>query len=138
MNLPLILGLVIISIFAGGLVTWIGYYTPFMLISSVLMAIGAGLLTTLETDSNHAKWIGYQFIFGAGVGFGMQQSLVAIQTALPAADVAIGTSLMVSYAYQIQASRLLTGTSRCSRKLLVARSSLVLAKTSSPTSLRKT
>jgi Na+/melibiose symporter-like transporter len=99
MNLPLILGLVIVSIVGGGLVTWIGYYTPFMLISSVLMAIGAGLLTTLETDSNHSKWIGYQFIFGAGVGFGMQQSLVAIQTALPAADVAIGTSLMVSYAH---------------------------------------
>lgn len=97
MNLPLILGLVIISMAAGGLVSWTGYYTPFMLISSVLMAIGAGLLTTLETDSNHSKWIGYQFIFGAGVGFGMQQSLIAIQNALPAADVAIGTSLMVSY-----------------------------------------
>jgi hypothetical protein len=95
MNLPAILGLVIISMLSGGLVTVIGYYTPFMLVSSVLMAIGAGLLATLEVDSGHAKWIGYQFIFGAGVGFGMQQTLVAVQTALPAADIAIGTATMM-------------------------------------------
>jgi hypothetical protein len=95
MNLPAILGLVIVSMASGVLVTVLGYYTPFMLISSVLMAIGAGLLSTLETDSNSPKWIGYQFLFGAGVGFGMQQTLVAVQTALPAEDVAIGTAIMM-------------------------------------------
>lgn len=95
MNLPAILGLVIISMLAGGLVTAIGYYTPFMLLSSVLMAIGAGLLSTFETDTNSPKWIGYQFIFGAGVGFGMQQMLVAVQTALPKKDIPIGTAIMM-------------------------------------------
>jgi hypothetical protein len=95
MNLPTILGLVIISMMGGVLVTVLGYYTPFMLISSVLMAIGAGLLSTFETDSNSPRWIGYQFLFGAGVGFGMQQTLVAVQTALPAADVPIGTAIMM-------------------------------------------
>ncbi|KAF2112411.1 MFS transporter [Lophiotrema nucula] len=95
MNLPAILGLVVISMAAGAGVTVLGYYTPFMLVSSILMAIGAGLLSTFETDTGHAKWIGYQFIFGAGVGFGMQQALIAVQTALPAADVAIGTAIMM-------------------------------------------
>jgi len=95
MNLPTILGLVIISMASGGLVTWTGYYTPFMLLSAVLMSIGAGLLSTFEVDSNSPRWIGYQFIFGAGVGFGMQQTLVAVQTVLPAADIPIGTSLMM-------------------------------------------
>jgi MFS family permease len=95
MNLPAILGLVVISMVAGGAVTYFGYYTPFMLVSSVLMAIGAGLLSTFEVDTNHSKWIGYQFIFGAGVGFGMQQTLVAVQTALPAEDVAIGTAIQM-------------------------------------------
>lgn len=66
-----------------------------MLVSSVLMAIGAGLLSTFETDTNSPRWIGYQFIFGAGVGSGMQQTLVAVQTALPAGDVAIGTAIMM-------------------------------------------
>lgn len=95
MNLPAILGLVIISMAAGIMVTVIGYYTPFMLVSSVLMSIGAGLLSTFEVDSNSPKWIGYQFIFGAGVGFGMQQTLVAVQTALPAADIPVGTAIMM-------------------------------------------
>jgi hypothetical protein len=95
MNLPAILGLVIISMLAGGAVTALGYYTPFMLVSSVLMAIGAGLLSSLDVDSGSPKWIGYQFIFGAGVGFGMQQTLVAVQTVLPADDIAIGTAIMM-------------------------------------------
>jgi len=95
MNLPAILGLVVISMLAGGLVTAFGYYTPFMLASSVVMAVGAGLLTTWEVDTNSPKWIGYQFIFGAGVGLGMQQTLIAVQTALPADDVPIGTAIMM-------------------------------------------
>ncbi|KAJ4344607.1 MFS sugar transporter [Didymosphaeria variabile] len=95
MNLPAILGLVVISMISGAAVTVVGYYTPFMLVSSVFMTIGAGLLSTFETDTNSAKWIGYQFIFGAGVGFGMQQALVAVQTALPKDDVPIGTAIMM-------------------------------------------
>jgi hypothetical protein len=95
MNLPAILGLVIISMGSGIAVTVLGYYTPFMLISSVLMAIGAGLLSTLDVSSGSAEWIGYQFIFGAGVGFGMQQTLVAVQTVLPAEDIPIGTAIMM-------------------------------------------
>ena len=38
MNLPMILGLVIISMMAGGLVTAIGYYTPFMIVSLHLVS----------------------------------------------------------------------------------------------------
>lgn len=95
MNLPAILGLVIISMGAGVLISVLGYYTPFMLLSSIFMAIGAGLLSTFEVDTNSPKWIGYQFLFGAGVGFGMQQPLIAVQTVLPTADVPIGTAIMM-------------------------------------------
>lgn len=95
MNIPTIAGLVILSLVSGGVVTATGYYTPFMLLSSVFMAIGAGLLTTFEIDTGSSKWIGYQFIFGAGAGFGLQQTLIAVQTVLPAGDVPIGTALMM-------------------------------------------
>ncbi|KAF2142234.1 uncharacterized protein K452DRAFT_318515 [Aplosporella prunicola CBS 121167] len=95
MNLPMILSLVIVSIIAGVSVTMIGYYVPFMLVSSVFMAIGAGLLTTFDTDTTHSHWIGYQVLFGMGVGFGMQQTLIAVQAALPAADIPIGTAIMM-------------------------------------------
>ncbi|KAF1838625.1 MFS general substrate transporter [Decorospora gaudefroyi] len=95
MNLPAVLGVVILSMLSGVAVTALGYYTPFILVSSILMAIGGGLLTTLEVDSGSPKWIGYQFIFGAGVGLGMSQTLVAVQTVLPANDIPIGTAIVI-------------------------------------------
>ena len=94
-NLPMILALVLFSIVSGGLVTALGYYTPFMIAASVLMAIGAGLITTFEVDSGKGVWIGYQIIYGCGVGFGMQQALIAAQTVLPLDDVPVGTSLIM-------------------------------------------
>lgn len=93
MNLPLILGLVVISMIAGGLITKVGYYTPFVIGSSILMAIGAGLISTFTTTTGHSHWIGYQLLFGFGVGMGMQQTLIAVQTVLPKADVPIGTAI---------------------------------------------
>lgn len=94
-NLPMIMGLVIMSILSGILVTVIGYYTPFMIASSVFMAVGVGLLSTFEVDTGHAKWIGYQVIYGFGVGLGMQQALIAAQTVLHINDVPVGTSLVM-------------------------------------------
>lgn len=76
MILPMILSLVIVSILSGGAVTVLGYYAPFMIISSVLMAVGVGLMTTWTTHTNHSMWIGYQVIYGLGVGCGMQQPYV--------------------------------------------------------------
>ncbi|KAJ9630828.1 MFS sugar transporter [Taxawa tesnikishii (nom. ined.)] len=94
-NLPLILGLVVISMIAGASITKLGYYTPFVIASSVLMTVGAGLLSTFTTHTGHAKWIGYQAMFGFGVGFGMQQPLIAVQTVLPKADIPIGTAIIM-------------------------------------------
>ncbi|KAJ5372885.1 Major facilitator superfamily domain general substrate transporter [Penicillium concentricum] len=95
MNLPVIIAVVVVSIVSGGLVTIFGYYTPFMIASSVIMTIGAGLLTTLELDSGHAKWIGYQAIFGIGLGLGMQQPMIVAQTALKPEDIPSGTAIVI-------------------------------------------
>ena len=95
MNLAMLLGLVIASVLAGGLVTTFGYYSPFVIASSVLMSIGAGLLTTFESDTNHSKWLGYSALYGIGVGCGMQQTLIAVQAVLPLKDVPIGTAIIM-------------------------------------------
>ncbi|KAK2738275.1 MFS sugar transporter [Myotisia sp. PD_48] len=95
MNLPLLLSMVIFSVLVGGTITAIGYLTPFLYISAVLSAIGAGLLTTFTTTTSHEKWIGYQVIYGAGVGIGFQLSLIAAQAVLELEDVAIGTVVMM-------------------------------------------
>ena len=95
MSLPLVLGLVITGISAGILTKKIGYYTPWMILSSTLTPIGAGLITTFTPHTGHSAWIGYQALFGMGCGLGMQQPSVAAQTVLPRKDVSIGAALMM-------------------------------------------
>ncbi|CAI7630680.1 unnamed protein product [Penicillium pancosmium] len=95
MNLPMIIAVVVVSLLAGGLVTACGYYTPFMIASSIIMTIGAGLLSTLQVDSGHPKWIGYQALFGIGLGLGMQQPMMVMQTALNPMDVPSGTAIVM-------------------------------------------
>ncbi|KAK0724214.1 major facilitator superfamily-domain-containing protein [Lasiosphaeris hirsuta] len=95
MNLPMLISTVVVSIFAGAAVTVWGYYTPFMLVSSVFVAVGFGLITTFRPDTGSPTWIGYQILAGAGIGFGMQQPLMAVQTVLDIHDVPTGTSVVI-------------------------------------------
>nr|GAT57086.1 major facilitator superfamily transporter [Mycena chlorophos] len=94
-NIPLLLSVVVGSIFSGALVTVTGYYTPFMILSTVLMTVGAGLLSTFTTNTSTGHWIGYQICFGLGVGVGLQQPIIAAQNVLPLAQVPLGTSLVM-------------------------------------------
>jgi hypothetical protein len=93
--LPLVLSLVIGSALSGGLVSAAGYYTPFMILGTVLMAGGGGLLTTFSVSTTKGQWIGYQVLFGFGLGLAMQMPSMAAQTVLRNADVPIGASLML-------------------------------------------
>jgi MFS family permease len=94
MTIPFVLALVVGSIFAGACTQRFGYYVPFMLACAVIVPIAAGLFTTFQTDTGHAKWIGYQVLVGFGIGLGMQQSSMAAQTCLEKIDVPTGVSLM--------------------------------------------
>ncbi|KAI4168061.1 MAG: hypothetical protein LQ343_006694 [Gyalolechia ehrenbergii] len=86
---------VISALFAGGLITATGYYTPFMTISSILVSLGTWFLSTFNPSTGHPKWIGYQALFGLSSGLGMNQALMAAQTVLPLDDVSIGTALVI-------------------------------------------
>ncbi|CAG9948903.1 unnamed protein product [Clonostachys rosea f. rosea IK726] len=92
--LPSTLSMVVATIFSGALITRIGYYTPFMIFGTCLMSIGAGLLTTLQVDTGSGKWIGYQVLWGLGMGMTFQAPNLAAQTVLKLRDVPIGTTLM--------------------------------------------
>lgn len=43
-----------------------GYYLPWIVASTILMAIASGLLSTLEQDTQTAKWVGYEILIGIG------------------------------------------------------------------------
>lgn len=93
-TIPLVLSLVIMSIFAAIITQNIGYYVPAMLLSPVFCSIGAGLLSTLSPSSGRNAWIGYQVLYGIGIGIGFQTSNLAAQNILPRADVPLGLALM--------------------------------------------
>ncbi|EXJ82700.1 hypothetical protein A1O3_06514 [Capronia epimyces CBS 606.96] len=94
MNLPAILGLTMASMLAGFGTRRFGYFTLWMYLSTILTPIGAGLISTFTTTTSHPKWIGYQVLWGFGLGLGMQQPSVAAQTVLARKDVAIGISVI--------------------------------------------
>lgn len=50
---------------------------------------------TFTPETNHSAWIGYQAIAGIGIGLGMQQPLIAVQTVLDISQVPIGTSVII-------------------------------------------
>ena len=93
-TLALVLPLVIGSVLGGAVTFRTGYYTPPMIVASLILSVGAGLLTTWSVTTKQAEWIGYQVIFGFGLGLGMQQGNMAIQTVLPKKDVSTGTALV--------------------------------------------
>ncbi|KAI8953563.1 MFS toxin efflux pump [Xylaria longipes] len=108
MLLPSIIGLSVAAISSGFIVSFIvGYYTPLMLLGSTMMAIGYGFLTTFKPDTGTASWIGWQVLFGIGIGFAFPQPWAAVQTALPAGDIPAGLS-SVSFAISIGAALIIS------------------------------
>jgi len=93
--IPTVLALVLAGIVGGQVTSRVGYYVPSMLISPVIGSIGAGLLSTLDEHSGSGKWIGYQVIFGLGLGLSMQIAGLAAQVVLKKEDVSIGTAIMM-------------------------------------------
>ncbi|KFY19553.1 hypothetical protein V491_04368 [Pseudogymnoascus sp. VKM F-3775] len=94
MLLPMILSTVVASLLSGVMVAKLGYYTPFFILSSIITTIGAALFTTFTPTTGHSKWIGYQVLYGIGLGFGVQQPLNVVQTVLDRADISSGTAIV--------------------------------------------
>lgn len=90
----MILPMVLMSVLAGILTSRIGYYMPFLILGNCVAAIAVGMFTTLHTNTSVGKWIGYQILYGFGLGACAQAPNMAAQTVLPRNEVSIGASLM--------------------------------------------
>lgn len=95
--LPLMLATVVASVIYGGLITAVGYYTPFLIGATAIVCIGVGLLSTYSIDTSNGKWIGYQILTGAGVGAGLQIPMTAVQTVLSQDDIPIGSAAVMFF-----------------------------------------
>jgi hypothetical protein len=92
---PLKSSSVVTTFLAGAMVSLWGYYNPFMLVSAAAMAIGSGLLTTLDSTTSQAQWLSYEILVGLGVGLGQQQPILVAQTVLESTDVPAGVTTMI-------------------------------------------
>lgn len=93
MYLPTAIPFALAVLTAGPVTSFIGYYTPVMVVGSVLMAVATGLYTTFSPTTPPSEWIAYQILYGIGVGLAFQQPYTAVQTVLP--DTAVATALVV-------------------------------------------
>ncbi|KAI1422628.1 MFS toxin efflux pump [Xylaria sp. FL1777] len=107
MLLPSIVGLSVAAISSGFIVSFFGYYTPLMVLGSIMMAIGFGFLTTFTPITGISSLIGWQVLFGTGIGLAFPQPWTAIQTALPAEYIPAGLSA-ISFAISIGAALIIS------------------------------
>ncbi|KAI1845673.1 hypothetical protein JX265_005363 [Neoarthrinium moseri] len=83
---PMLVGIIVGNLCSGAGITLLGYYNPFMFMTTILAPIASGLLTTLSLDENNVKVLCLLGFLGLAIGFGLQAPLVALQTIMKRED----------------------------------------------------
>jgi len=74
------LSIVVSAGLSGGVINKTGRYWPFLFLFPFIAAVAAGLLFTINPDTSNSRIIGFQILFGAGLGGALQNTIIAIQT----------------------------------------------------------
>jgi hypothetical protein len=90
--LPFALAIMPFAGLGGWLLSKFGRYIPLHYCGFALLAIGTGLLSTLNVDSSSGAWIGFQIIPSAGVALLFTTGLPCTLAPLDEADVAVATA----------------------------------------------
>ncbi|KAL8293266.1 hypothetical protein RQP46_000960 [Phenoliferia psychrophenolica] len=94
-TLAMIVPVVVGNVATGWLVSKFLTYHWEMLFGGVTVAVGAGLLATMNASTGVGKWAGYQVVAGAGMGAIYMMGYIATQATLPLADRGKGASIVV-------------------------------------------
>ncbi|MGW7463383.1 MFS transporter [Streptomyces xantholiticus] len=90
--LPMMGGIVVASIVSGQLISRTGRYKVYPVLGSALSAVGMWLLSRLETDTPRLEYSVWQAVLGVGIGLVMPVLILAVQNAVPPADLGTATS----------------------------------------------
>ena len=91
---PMMLGLILVGIVTGFLVTRTGRYKEFMLLGTVVIAVALWLLTRLGVDSSEWELTSALAVLGAGLGLCMQQYTLVVQNAVARSDLGVATATL--------------------------------------------
>ncbi|MFD9790963.1 DHA2 family efflux MFS transporter permease subunit [Streptomyces sp. NPDC059070] len=91
-TLPMVIGLLIASVFSGNVVSKTGQYRLFPIAGSLVMGVGLFLLSRMGPGSG--AWLEslYMFVLGLGIGLSMQVLTIAVQNTVDYADLGTATS----------------------------------------------
>jgi EmrB/QacA subfamily drug resistance transporter len=91
--LPLMLGLMIASIWSGRFITRTGRYKVFPVTGTAMMALGLYLLSTMGLGTSRALSSAYMLLLGAGMGMIIQVMVLAVQNAVEHRDLGTATGV---------------------------------------------
>ena len=95
MIVPIVIGSTIGIFICGAGTSSLGYYTPFMLFSSVTMPIFVGLLSTFRVDTSFVPLILISGASGFASGVAFNAPISAVQTVLSTDDASLGLSIVL-------------------------------------------
>ena len=90
--IPLMIGIVSMSIFSGKRISLTGKYKIFPIIGTGIMTVGLVLMATLNQDTSFFSLSIYAILLGGGLGLSMQTILIALQNDVEFKDMGIATS----------------------------------------------
>ena len=90
--LPMMGGLLAMSVISGQLISRTGRYKVFPVVGTGIMTTGLFLLARLSVDSNSVLIAAYVLLVGMGVGMVMQVLVIAVQNAVEYRDLGVATS----------------------------------------------
>jgi len=90
--IPLMLGIVTMSIFSGKRITTTGKYKIYPVIGTAIMTVGILLMTVLTRSTPYWQLSIYAIIVGAGLGLSMQTIVIALQNSVDYHDMGVATS----------------------------------------------
>ncbi|MDK9495113.1 DHA2 family efflux MFS transporter permease subunit [Streptomyces katrae] len=91
-TLPLVIGLLIASVFSGNATSKTGRYRIFPIVGCAVMGAGLYLLSLMGPGTGAWLESVYMFVLGAGIGLCMQVLTIAVQNTVDYADLGTATS----------------------------------------------
>ncbi len=95
--IPMMMGVLGASVTSGQLVSRTGRYKIFPVVGSVLVILGMWLLSQLDLHTSHLAMSLYVIVLGAGMGMTMQVMVLAVQNAVPPAQMGAATAAVTFF-----------------------------------------
>jgi predicted MFS family arabinose efflux permease len=91
-TLPLVLGIMSMSVFSGQMISRTGRYKIWPIVGLTLMIVGIGSLSTIDVDTPYWQVAIIMVVIGWGLGGNMQPLTLAVQNAMPPRDMGVATA----------------------------------------------